>query len=341
MKTFLNSISKSALVSVLALSTFVSSSQSFDCTSNLYQVVDGNHLKVLIPSTGVYESVGVSSLTYNGAGFNSEDGYIYGIGSGTTLVKVNNTGEAINLGVISNFSALSYSGDFDLEGNWYSFKKKGSNWIMNRVDVSQLPAVAEEVVITELEGVTSPSSTADMAFNAITNKFYGMNGGVLVEFDPFNKTVRTVADYSSQTDGGGFGAAWSDEDGNTYFFNNSSGKIYRAAFNGQGEILSFAFISTSEPNGSNDGMGCALAQAPVFPEICDNGLDDDGDGLVDCEDPDCTASEKCGVSGVMFGSTYACIESLATYHTFFTNNSTLTNTVTITCLLYTSPSPRD
>ncbi|MFK7951229.1 MAG: T9SS type A sorting domain-containing protein, partial [Ekhidna sp.] len=141
---------------------------------------------------------------------------------------------------------------------------------------------------------------------------------------------KAIADYSSQTDDGGFGAAWSDEDGNTYFFNNGSGKIYRAAFNEQGEILSFAFISTSEPNGSNDGMGCALAQAPVFPEICDNGLDDDGDGLVDCEDPDCTASEKCGVSGVVYGSTYACTESLATYHTFFTNNSTLTNTVTIT-----------
>lgn len=330
MKTFLNSISKSVIVSVLALSTFISSGQSFDCTSNLYQVVDGNHLKVLIPSTGVYESVGVSSLTYNGAGFNSEDGYIYGIGSGTTLVKVNNTGEATNLGAISNFSALSYSGDFDLEGNWYSFKKKGSNWIMNKVDVSQLPAVANEIAITELEGVTSPSSTADMAFNAVTNKFYGMSSGVMMEFDPFNETVKAIADYSSQTDGGGFGAAWSDEDGNTYFFNNGSGKIYRAAFNEQGEILSFAFISTSEPNGSNDGMGCALAQAPVFPEICDNGLDDDGDGLVDCEDPDCTASEKCGVSGVIYGSTYACTESLATYHTFFTNNSTLTNTVTIT-----------
>lgn len=31
------------------------------------------------------------------------------------------------------------------------------------------------------------------------------------------------------------------------------------------------------------------------PEICDNGIDDDGDGLVDCADPDCCGIEGCGV----------------------------------------------
>jgi len=30
------------------------------------------------------------------------------------------------------------------------------------------------------------------------------------------------------------------------------------------------------------------------PEICDNGLDDDGDGLVDCEDPDCYSASISG-----------------------------------------------
>ncbi|MEQ8713440.1 MAG: tandem-95 repeat protein [Cyclobacteriaceae bacterium] len=29
-------------------------------------------------------------------------------------------------------------------------------------------------------------------------------------------------------------------------------------------------------------------------EICDNGIDDDGDGLIDCFDPDCTGSTNCG-----------------------------------------------
>ena len=36
------------------------------------------------------------------------------------------------------------------------------------------------------------------------------------------------------------------------------------------------------------------AQCPVPPvEICDNGIDDDGDGLTDCADPDCSADAAC------------------------------------------------
>ena len=35
-------------------------------------------------------------------------------------------------------------------------------------------------------------------------------------------------------------------------------------------------------------------ERPVFgPEICDNGLDDDGDGFADCADSDCAAEERC------------------------------------------------
>lgn len=315
---------------ILTISSSELYGQSFECNSNLYQVVDGNHLKVLNPATGNYETVGISSTRYNGAGYNSEDGYIYGIGSGTTLVKVDNTGEATDLGAISDFSALSYSGDFDLQGNWYSFKKSSGLWIMNKIDVSVLPPVAEEFEVTKIDGVVNPSSTADMSFNTISNKFYGMTGGVIIEFDPFNKTVKGLADYSDIADNEGYGAAWSDQTGKTYFFNNNTGNIYRAEFNMDGDVLSFAFISTSSPNGSNDGMSCPMAQAPVFPEICDNGLDDDGDGLTDCEDPDCTASESCGISGVMYSSTFVCIESIGTYHAFFTNNSSFTNTIEVT-----------
>lgn len=45
---------------------------------------------------------------------------------------------------------------------------------------------------------------------------------------------------------------------------------------------------------------CALALASAGlsagcddSEVCDNFLDDDGDGLVDCADPDCRPSETC------------------------------------------------
>lgn len=33
------------------------------------------------------------------------------------------------------------------------------------------------------------------------------------------------------------------------------------------------------------------------PEICDNGEDDDNDGLIDCDDPDCDGAQNCGTGG--------------------------------------------
>ncbi|MEL7003616.1 MAG: GEVED domain-containing protein [Bacteroidota bacterium] len=318
------------LLSLLLLCAGSIVGQSFECNSDLYQVVNGNELKRLNPSTGIYESVGTSSITYNGAGFNSEDNFIYAIGSGTTLVRIDNTGDATSLGNISNFSAISYSGDFDLEGNWYSFRKSGSSWLLNKIDVSVLPAVAERLTVQELSGPAPASNANDIAYNIVSNRFYGMDDGYIMEFDPVARTVRTLADYREITEDGGYGAVWSDETGNTYFFNNNTGNIYRAAINASGEITSFAFISTSSPNGNNDGMSCPTALPPAFPEICDNGIDDDNDGLVDCEDPDCSASASCGISSEIYSSSFACNQSIVTYHTFFTNHSNLTNTITVT-----------
>jgi len=43
------------------------------------------------------------------------------------------------------------------------------------------------------------------------------------------------------------------------------------------------------PDPTTDGLGCPTTSAGCgsTPEICDNGIDDDGDSLVDCQDPDC------------------------------------------------------
>ena len=54
--------------------------------------------------------------------------------------------------------------------------------------------------------------------------------------------------------------------------------------------------------GGEDGPGYGLTTAPVyhiipqenyFFEGCDNGIDDDMDGLMDCDDDDCDTDESC------------------------------------------------
>ena len=83
----------------------------------------------------------------------------------------------------------------------------------------------------------------------------------------------------------------------------------------------------------NTEVGCQFSEAVALEspncgggmseEICDNGLDDDGDGLIDCDDPDC------GVAGLsVVVDEITCIGDM-------------TGSISVSCLLYTSPSPRD
>lgn len=53
-------------------------------------------------------------------------------------------------------------------------------------------------------------------------------------------------------------------------------------------------------NGSRSSLLAAACDGtpppPPTPEICDNGIDDDGDGLTDCADPDCSGASNCPVN---------------------------------------------
>ncbi|MGA1044342.1 MAG: formylglycine-generating enzyme family protein, partial [Phycisphaerales bacterium] len=46
---------------------------------------------------------------------------------------------------------------------------------------------------------------------------------------------------------------------------------------------------------TNRHLGLRVARSVSGWEICDNGIDDDGDGLVDCDDPDCVGRSGCEV----------------------------------------------
>jgi len=54
--------------------------------------------------------------------------------------------------------------------------------------------------------------------------------------------------------------------------------------------------ANSSSNATNEGI---LYAGPPPREICDNGVDDDGDGKVDCDDPACANSPGCS-EGVLY-----------------------------------------
>lgn len=47
-------------------------------------------------------------------------------------------------------------------------------------------------------------------------------------------------------------------------------------------------VTVTDANSCSDVLSTTVTVDTTCPEICDNGLDDDGDGLVDCDDTDCT-----------------------------------------------------
>ena len=82
------------LLFLLLMIRFVVFSQnSFTCSSQLHQVVNGADLKYPDPGTREYLTIGSSAISYIGAGFNYEDNYIYGIGGGDALVRIAKTGQ--------------------------------------------------------------------------------------------------------------------------------------------------------------------------------------------------------------------------------------------------------
>jgi hypothetical protein len=61
-----------------------------------------------------------------------------------------------------------------------------------------------------------------------------------------------------------------------------------------------------------DSLGCTFSTSVFIfePEICDDAIDNDGDGLTDCEDPDCTPATT---SAITPGKVLPCVGEQVTY----------------------------
>ena len=267
---------------------------AYECTNTLYQVITST-LKELNVATSSYDDIGVASSRYNGGGFNYQDGYIYGInrsGSTRRLWRIDNSGREVNLGAIAGFGGIDYAGDFDQNGNLYTYKS-GSFPKLYYVDVDATPIEHIAQDLTNLSGSSIPGA-ADITYNPVNDKFYGMasNRNVII-IDPIALTIDLDVSVASDVNtSGAFGAAYSDSEGNSYFSNNNDGRIYKLSFNNDGSLHKLQHVATGEPTNSNDGMACSNS-LPPFETDCSDGLDNDGDGLVDCDDPDCFIDSSC------------------------------------------------
>ncbi len=159
-------------------------------------------------------SMGTASLKYNAAGYNSQDGFIYGISANYRLVRVDATGAAADLGSVTGLPAdFEYnSGDF-IPGTGMLYVTQNQTSKMYKINVAGK-------TVDQVIDLSSNAAVSDIAWDVTTAKFYGVNNttGALTSLDPANGAVSAIGGSG----GGVFGAMMGACNG-IYGISNSSG----------------------------------------------------------------------------------------------------------------------
>ncbi len=260
-------------------------SSCWQCETEFYQVHSNSVIVSLDPASGVYNEIGTISgaSAINGAQFNHVDGHVYApctINGEHKLGMLSQDGSVTDTGLVLPGTGIFYVGAISGDGVMYLSNSSGIHYV----------DLKEETLSVVNTGAPHPN-VADFALDITKNLFYGVaSGGVLKVFNPFDLTVTPYQLAGSiVSDSGGYGAAWSCVDGSFFAYNNSSGKIYSVNIN---DLTATQVLNATGNLSINDGFNCVMSPPP-FETKCNNGLDDDGDGFPDCDDPDCYNSNAC------------------------------------------------
>ena len=258
----------------------------FECDERFYQVINNRFLATLDIENQFYTDIfrlnGVNAI--NGAAMNPIDGHVYAsaISNGNhILVLVGNNGSLGSLGLVLPGSSVYFMATIDDGGIMYLANLEGN---ILKIDLNQANLAWEDT------GIPYPGGT-DFAFHYGDNNLYAVgNDNRLIQINPNTGEV-TYSDLIGpiNNDNGYYGAVWANRDGTLFVANGVSGKIYSIDINTN---IATEVMNATANLSSNDGFNCGEA-LPPFETNCDNGIDDDGDGLIDCDDPDCLNSNSC------------------------------------------------
>jgi hypothetical protein len=267
----------------------------FNCDYNAYLFQYNDVYSIdLASGTSYIIASDVTQGNINAVGYNPVDGFIWGSLSSPerTIVRIGKDFNVQTFEIPELPLNNRYVGDISAEGIYY-LKPGGSNFY--KVDLDPTSANYTKFIA---QGTLSQNiNIHDWAFNAVDGMLYTVakNSNILYRIDPATGAVISLGEVpvlagNSYT----YGAVYFDASGRFYVSANQTGTIYVIYdvqnLQSSGTMVSnlFAYGPSSS---SNDGARCPTA--PVPQEICDNGIDDDGDGLTDCEDPSCSGVAGC------------------------------------------------
>ncbi|MGL2993823.1 DUF6923 family protein [Flavobacterium sp. TSSA_36] len=274
-----------------------SQSLPFNCDFNAYLFQYNDVYAIdLASGTSVLLKENVTPGSINAVGYNPTDGYIWGYLSSPSksIVRVGKDFTATIFNIEQLPSSGSYVGDISPEGIYYC---KGNGSSYSKIDLNPLsPSYLQYLGLNTL---AYDIVIHDWAFNSVDGKLYAVSqgGNILYRIDPQNGGITNLGLVPILTGNNyTYGAVYFDKAGNFYISTNQTGTVYIVK-NVSGLTGSNAMISNLFAYGpsasSNDGARCPTA--PVLIEECDNGIDDDADGLIDCEDPSCSGYSGCPV----------------------------------------------
>ena len=298
---------------VILLFNFISKAQNtpFYCNYDayLFQYNDVYSLD-LASGNSFLAASDITPGNINAAAYNPMDGYIWGSLStpSKTIVRIGQDFNTTTFYLDNLPIGNGYIGDISPQGIYY-LKAGGASY--SKIDLN--PSSITYAKFIETGHLSQNISIHDWAFNAVDENLYAVekNTNILYRINPLNGTIQSLGEIPILSGlNYTYGAVYFDASGRFYVSANQTGTIYVIQnvqdINGTNNMESnlFAFGPSSA---SNDGARCPTA--PVPQEICDNGIDDDGDGLIDCEDPSCSGYAGCPVIEVASSANEGGLES--------------------------------
>ena len=300
MRTFTLSIKNTWQLSLLfILSSLALNAQEipFNCDYSAYLFQYNDVYAIDLASGNSYVvAEDVTPGNINATAYNPADGYIWGSLStpSKTIVRMGKNFTTSTFYIPELPDSGRYVGDINSEGEYY-LKGGGSTFYKINLD----PASSDYSKFIATGKLSKNISIHDWAFNAVdgnlytvekkTNHLYRINPSTSEVIDLGEVPILAGLTYT-------YGAVYFDVSGRFYVSANQTGTVYviqnvqTLAVGGQMDSNLFAYGPSSS---QNDGARCPTA--PVPQEDCVNGIDDDGDGLTDCDDPSCSGVAACPV----------------------------------------------
>ncbi|MFD2542778.1 DUF6923 family protein [Lacinutrix gracilariae] len=299
MITKVHTLKKQILVIALLFLTVSIHAQDipFNCDFSAYLFQRNDVYSIDLASGNSYlAATDITEGNINATAYNPADGFIWGYLStpSKTIVRIGKNFQTTTFTLPELPNGNKYVGDISPEGIYY-FKAGGTSYF--KVDLNPNSATYTQYLSTET--LTQNIKVHDWAFNAVDGYLYAVEKttNILYRIDPTTSMVTPLGVVPILSGlGYTYGAVYFDADGRFYVSANETGTIYviQSVQDLDGiNIIESNLFAFGPSSSSNDGARCPTA--PVAQEICDNGIDDDGDGLIDCEDPSCSGFGSCEV----------------------------------------------